>query len=92
MQKEEKYSIIKGEFSPADAKLILIDILRNKIKFHETRNFSSIVRFGEADYNSIKSIARLENITVEVEKILSDAEASNKRLSILAELNIQIIE
>ncbi len=92
MQKEEKHPIIKGEFLPSEAKSILMNILNNKIKFHEMRNFSSVERYGKADDNAVKSIARLENISVEVEKILADAEASNKRLSILAELNIQIIE
>ncbi len=92
MQKEESLPIIKGDFLPSEAKLILMNILNNKIKFHEMRNFSSIERYGKADDNAIKSIARLENISVEVEKIISNAEASNKKLSILAELNIQIIE
>lgn len=92
MQNEEKYPIIKGEFLPSEARSILMNILNNKIKFHEMRNFSSVEMHGHKDQNAENSIVRLKNISEQVEAILNDAELKNKKLSILAELNIQVIE
>lgn len=92
MQKEEKHPIIKGEFEPNDVKSILFNFLTNKIKFHEMRNFSSIERNGIPDEISSNSIERLTHIREQVDKIILEAEKSNKRLKILAELNIQIID
>lgn len=92
MQKEEKYPIIKGEFEPNDVKSILFNFLTNKIKFHEMRNFSSVERNGEPDKISQSSIERLTLIKEQVDKVILEAEKSNKRLNVLAELNIQIID
>lgn len=92
MQTLEKHPIIRGEFKPADAKLILLNILNNKIKFHEMRNFSSVERYGKVDEHAESSISRLKYIQKSVEKIIHDAEMEGKNLSINAELNIQIVD
>lgn len=92
MQTLEKHPIIRGEFKPSDAKLILLNILNNKIKFHEMRNFSSIERYGIVDENVESSINRLKYIQSSIEKIIHEAEIEGKNLSINAELNIQIID
>jgi uncharacterized membrane protein YjjP (DUF1212 family) len=92
MQKEEKYQIIKGEFESSDVKSILFNFLTNKIKFHEMRNFSSLERNGQPDEISLNSIERLSQIKDQVDEIILEAEKLNKRLNVLAELNIQIID
>lgn len=92
MHKEEKYPIIKGVFETNDVKSILFNFLTNKIKFHEMRNFSSIERNGAPDNTSLGSIERLNQIKEQVDKIILEAEKSNKRLKVFAELNIQIID
>ena len=90
METNETFSIIEGCFDPRDAKEILINMLSNKIQFHQKRNFSSVERYGIADTNTINRINELKNTLENILKLISQAEQSNSLLLISSKINITL--
>ncbi len=87
----EKLKLIEGEFLHEEAKEILTHIFSAKINFHQIKNFSSNEQFGKDDETSIKRIPALKKELTRLEKILSEAKAQNKKLTISSEINISIL-
>jgi hypothetical protein len=54
-------NLIDGEFSPEDAKEILIDLINKKIQFHSLKSHENWERFGQVDDFSIGRIQALES-------------------------------
>jgi len=49
-----KYKLIDGEFTVAEAKEIIGNLLEYKIQFHSRQNFSHEIRNGHSDDQSLK--------------------------------------
>ncbi|MFN3666554.1 MAG: hypothetical protein ACK4S0_10370 [Sediminibacterium sp.] len=75
MKNTENIVLIKGEFTPAEAKEVLFAILNNKINFHRMKNFSAEERFGKADPSSSKRLLELEQSREMIKDYLSAMEA-----------------
>lgn len=90
MNKTEKLTLIEGTFSDEEAKEILMNIFSTKINFHEVKNFSSIERFGEVDATAQKRIPDLKREVEKLTKILAEARANNKQITINSEINISL--
>lgn len=90
MNKTEKLTLIEGTFSDEEAKEILMNIFSTKINFHEVKNFSSIERFGEVDATAQKRIPDLKREVEKLTKILAEARATNKQITINSEINISL--
>jgi len=56
----EKFKLIEGVFSAKDAKEVLLTLIDQKIKFHELKSFSSEIKFGKADE---ESLSRVDDLT-----------------------------
>lgn len=92
MNKEEKLSLIEGEFDALEANEILQNIFSTKINFHKMKNFSSQERFGLEDQTAIK---RLPDLILNLEKlnnIIANAELHNKKLKISSEIKIEFLD
>ncbi|MDO8965195.1 hypothetical protein [Algoriphagus sp.] len=90
MSKAKKLKLIEGEFPFREAKEILFNVFYTKINFHQRNNFSYKERFGKEDPTAKKRIPALKKELVKLEKILSEAEAKNKRLIISSEITITL--
>jgi hypothetical protein len=90
MSNSEKLSLIEGQFSPEDAKLILINIFLTKINYHELRNLSSKEKFGEEDPFASKRISELKGSIDKMLHLFKDAELKKKKLTITSEIVISI--
>ncbi|MFZ6664118.1 hypothetical protein [Peijinzhouia sedimentorum] len=90
MNKTEKLTLIEGTFSDEEAKEILMNIFSTKVNFHEVKNFSSIERFGEVDATAQKRIPDLKREVEKLTKILAEARATNKQITINSEINISL--
>ncbi|WP_159800461.1 hypothetical protein [Flavobacterium sp. MK4S-17] len=64
----QKFVLIDGTFTPAEAKEIITNLLEFKIQFHSRENFSSEIRQGKEDK---KSLQRKEQL-VETKRKFSD--------------------
>lgn len=90
MKKIQKLKLINGNFSPSDAKEILMNVFLSKIQFHQTKNFSSKERLGKENKTALKRIEELKKSLEMINKIISDAELKNETLNITSEINIVI--
>ena len=92
MNKNEKLTLIEGDFSFDEAKEILISMYSSKINFHTMQNLSSLERFGKDDVIAQKRIPVLRNEMKKLEEILLEAKAKNKKLVVNSEINIALVE
>jgi hypothetical protein len=89
MEKVQKLELIKGNFSPSEAKEILMNVFLSKIQFHQSKNFSSKERLGKEEINAVTRIEELKKSLEMINKIISDAELKNETLFISSEIKIE---
>jgi hypothetical protein len=86
-----EYELVKGDFSPDDAREILTHLIQQKINFHNQRSFSQFVRFGSADDWSISRIEELKQTKENVLALLEKAGKQGKTLRIKSDISIDLI-
>lgn len=92
MNKEEKLSLIEGEFDALEANEILQNIFSTKINFHKMKNFSSQERFGLEDQTAIKRLPILILNLEKLNNIIANAQLHNKKLKISSEIKIEFLD
>ena len=92
MNTEGKLTLIEGAFNEEDAKEILQNVFSSKIRFHDLKNFSSNVRFGEDDETSKRRIPELKKALENALHIVSEAKTRNKKIIIQSVVNISIAD
>lgn len=92
MKKTETIDLIKGTFTPGDARDILLDLLNNKINFHNMKTWSSRERFGKPDADSEQRLKQLEESRNKVGTLLSKLiNEDNEEKSVTLISTIEII-
>ena len=89
MQKKKEFKLIEGEFTPADAKEVLMSLYSSKLSFHQMKDFSSIERFGKKDETAIKRIPDLKESMAVIAAIIQEADKKEKKLILSATVNIE---
>ena len=92
MNKNNKLTLIKGNFSNEEASEILVNLISSKISFHQLKNFSSQEQFGKEDKIANKRIPALKKELEKLKKILLVAKKKNTRLLVSSEINITLLE
>lgn len=90
MKHHKTYSFIEGIFEPLDAKELLLELFREKMKFHNTKNFSSIIRFNKPIIGSKEKVDELRKTKEDIVRLIGIALANNKKLKIVSEIKIYI--
>jgi hypothetical protein len=90
MKKTENINLIKGKFSPAEAKEILVKLINHKINFHQMKNFSLEERFGKPDKRSENRIAQLKKSSERVTAIIESAQKKEYSLRIDSTVKIKL--
>jgi glycerol-3-phosphate dehydrogenase len=90
MNKSEKVSLIKGDFSPIEAKEILTSVFSTKMQFHKLKNFSSQELFGKEDAVAQERIPELTKSVTTVEEILEFAKQHNKKIHIVSDVYLTV--
>ena len=88
METTKKISLIEGNYSPNEAKEMLLDLYHKNINFNKVKNFSSQIRFGEDDELAIERIENLTKAVNYLTQLLKDAQAENKNLVIKSVIEI----
>jgi hypothetical protein len=89
---KDQFELIQGEFTPEDARDIVINLIQKKINFHSTRNFSNFIRFGSAEEEwSLKRIEDLKKSEEEIRNLINQAKAEGKKLKIQSDISIEFI-
>lgn len=90
MENKKSIKLIEGEFNVSDAKEILVNLIQSKIQFHEKKEFSSLIRFGLKDSNSVKRIANLKKEMLELREFIQDLNEKKHKLIINTTIKIEI--
>ncbi|MEQ9465782.1 MAG: hypothetical protein RLN88_00135 [Ekhidna sp.] len=90
-EKATTQTLIKGEFQVDDAAEILNHMLMTKINFHERRNFSSQIRFGQNDEASLQRIKELEDSKSEIRELIQLARTNGLSMRISSNISIELI-
>ena len=91
MSKKNNIKLIKGIFSPEDAKELLRNLYNSKINFHAMKNFSSNERFGGPDKNSVKRIPELKASMNSISIIIDGATDKNKKVKLTSVIEIEYV-
>jgi hypothetical protein len=65
-RKDYQFQLVEGQYTPVEAKKILLGLINSKINFHQLENFSNEIRFSE---NTDHSKSRIELLTTASENI-----------------------
>lgn len=86
-----QFELIKGEFSPEDAKEIISHLIQEKINFHNNRSFSQILRSGNGCEWSLTRIEELKESKEAIKVLLDTAKEEGKSLKIKSNIIIEIV-
>ena len=92
MQKELQADLIDGQFTPEDARELLVDLFSRKTNFHEIKNFSANERFGKDDPVHVNRIAALTNSMEQLNELFREVNGSGKRLVIRSVVSISVTD
>jgi hypothetical protein len=91
MVKTEEYKLIEGTFPAADASKILLEIINNKINYHNLQIFSIQERFNGDASHSEKRVKELLKISKALKKTLAAAEKKGSMVEIYCPINIRVL-
>lgn len=83
--------LIRGDFSAEDAKDILNHIIAKKVEFHELRNFSHEIRFGEKEENSVARCSELKAAKKAFNLLIEKAGKEGKSLRINSTITVEVL-
>lgn len=92
MEKTESLMLLKGRFTPEEARDVLMNLFRSKIGFHEMRNFSSRERFGHDDQVAIERIPDLKESLRRIEELAGEAERTGRSLVLSSMVRIEFMD
>ncbi|MFZ6053375.1 hypothetical protein [Halocola ammonii] len=88
----QQIDLIKGTFTPEEAFEILTHLIDKKINFHQVRNFSQEIRFGQTIGDSDQRLSELKASREQVKKIMQHAEETGHHVKLTSEIAISLIE
>ena len=74
MSSSKTVTLVKGSYSPDDAKGILMSLIQSKIQFHNIRKLSSFEKSGSMDEWSEERISDLKEARKEILEMLKSVE------------------
>jgi hypothetical protein len=89
MEEKKKLKIIDGNFTPEQARDILVTIINGKINHHVMEGFSSRIKDGEDTTHSDIRIKELQKVKESLLRIIDDARQREMHLQILGTLEIK---
>lgn len=87
--KPQTIKLIDGNFTPAEAKEVMVDMLSSKIKFHTNKNFSKEEMEGEPCKNSIRRMKELAAARLDVAEVMNFAMSEGLKVKIKANIEVE---
>lgn len=88
----EKVKLIEGEFTPTEAKEILLNMISSKIQFHTINDFSSDIRTGRPDTKSRERLAELRRAKEKITNFIKKAEKEGLLIDIQSSITLSCRE
>ena len=90
MKKVNQFNLIKGSFASADASKILLEIVQNKIEYHNRHIFSIRERFNGDTSHSEKRIKELTKIGTSIKKLFAEVEKKGLLVEISCPITVKV--
>lgn len=84
----ENVTLIDGQFTPAEAKETLINMMSSMIQFHINKNFISEYRTGKSEIKSLERIAELREAKDNLLTLIKEAETNNLMIDLQSSVSI----
>ncbi len=88
--KTQTIKLIDGEFSATEAMEIILNVFSSKVKFHQMKNFSSMVRFGKEDKIASKRIPQLLKSIESISKMIKESGNTENVFNIKSDVIITV--
>lgn len=88
----EDLLLIKGTFTPNEAREVLMSLVRSKISFHKKKNLQSYEHHGKEDLESKQRIEELEKMREKLLKIFKNADEEGVSIKIESQIDIQFMD
>ncbi len=82
--------LIDGQYTPEEAKEMLLETLNSKINFYKIKNLSSEMRFGKPDLEAYEKIRELQEAKGLVNDIIQQALQDNSKLKIESTIHVYL--
>ncbi|GAB3203992.1 hypothetical protein ABID22_003236 [Pontibacter aydingkolensis] len=83
-------NLISGNYTPAEAREVLLKLIDIKISFHKIKNLKSQVNFEKADVGSQARIKELLEIRAQIVSLIQEAIEGNHNVEVESILNVAI--
>ncbi|HET8861422.1 hypothetical protein [Marivirga sp.] len=91
LNKNQTEALMRGEYSASDAKEIIFNLIKQKINFHNFRNFSSQERFGKPDEESVQRMEELRKSREQMLELINTAKKEGKTVRLKSNISIELI-
>lgn len=91
MNTTQRYKLLDGTFSPAEATQILLALVKSKIDFHDREKFSNEERFGRDVANSERRLAELGQLHETLRNVCLSAADTGRRIQVNGWIEIVLI-
>lgn len=91
-QSVNEFKLIEGEFSPNEARNILMSLFNSKIEYHQLDSFSNHIRHGSDVTFSQNRIKALSECVENIKEIVQVANSKGKQLKIEGLIKISFVE
>ena len=92
MEKKHSFKLVEGTFSPEDAREVLLELVNNKIRYHNFEIFSKMERTGETPVHSIKRKAELLQTYEELRSLVDLTEREGFDLQVRSAIEVTLLE
>lgn len=92
MKTTQEINLIDGNFTPSEAKAMLLSMLNYKLNFHKIKKLSSYERLGKEDETSLKRIETLNESVVSVQQLFENLDFKNNKIVIKSIISISVEE
>jgi hypothetical protein len=87
---KQTFELVKGDFSTNAAKEILLNLIDQKISFHNLRDWRSQEKYGKPDEHSLKRINELKESRATILEIIQVAKEEGLTLNINANISVEL--
>lgn len=91
MEKINNYKLIDGTFKASDASQILLEIINNKINYHNLQAFLIKEKFDGDVSHSEKRVKQLIKMGKSLKKMLESAEKKGLNVKITCPIEIEVV-
>ncbi|HPF89504.1 MAG: hypothetical protein H6590_05510 [Flavobacteriales bacterium] len=92
MENNGSLTLLKGHFTPDEAREVLINLFQAKVSFHQMKHFSSLERTGREDHVAKERILELKESMRRIREMVAQAEASGMMMSISSTVEVDIVD